>query len=38
MPQLFLADGTRSINLVTQNKEGDLGKLFNREQGVELGL
>lgn len=38
VPQLLLADGTWSINLVTQNEERDLGKLFNREQGIELGF
>jgi hypothetical protein len=38
MPQLFLADGTGGVNLVTQNEERDFGKLFNREQGIELGF
>ena len=38
VPQLFLTDGTRGINLVTQNKERDLGEFFNREQGIELGF
>jgi len=38
VPQLFLADGTRGIDLVAQDKERDLGKLFNREQGIELGF
>ena len=31
VPQLFLADGARGINLVTQNKERNLGKLLNRQ-------
>jgi len=38
VPQLFLADSTGGIDLVAQNEERDLGKLFNREQGVELGF
>ena len=36
--QLFLTDGTRSINLVTQDEERNLGKLFNREQGIEFSF
>ena len=38
MSQLFLANSTGGVNLVTQDEEGDLGKFFNREQGVQLSL
>jgi len=38
MPQLFFADSTGGVNFVTQNEEGNLGKFFNREQGIEFGL
>jgi len=38
VPQFFLADGTGGIDLVAQNKERNLGKFFNREQGIELGF
>ena len=31
VPQLFLTDGTRGINLVTQDKERNLGELLNRQ-------
>lgn len=36
MPQLLLADSTHSINLVTQDYEGNLGELLNGQQRVEL--
>lgn len=36
--QFFLAHGTGGIDLVTQNKERNLGEFFNREQGIELGF
>lgn len=38
MPQLLLADSVRVIDLVAQNEEGDFGKVFHGEEGVELGL
>jgi len=38
MPQLFFTDSTGGVNLVTQDEERDLGKLFDREQGIEFGL
>jgi len=38
MPQLFLTDSTGCIDLVTKNKEGNLGKLLNGEEGVEFGF
>lgn len=36
--QLFLTDGTGGIDFVTQDEEWDLGKFFDREQGIELGF
>ena len=38
MPQLFFTDSTGGVNLVTQDEEGNLSELFDREQGIELGL
>ena len=38
VPQLFFADGTGGIDLVTQDEEGNLGEFFNREQCVEFGF
>lgn len=36
MPQLLFADGTHSVNLVTQDYEGNLGKLLDGQKRVEL--
>ena len=38
MPQLLFTDSTGGVNLVTQDEEGNLGKFFDREQGIEFGL
>lgn len=38
MSQLVLGDSVRVVDLVAQDDEGDLGKLFHREKGIELGL
>lgn len=38
MPQFVLAHSTRSINLVSENKEWNLGQLLNGQQCVELRL
>ena len=38
MPQLFFTNSTGGVNLVTQDEEGDFGKLFDREQGIEFSL
>jgi len=35
---LILGDGIGVVDLVAQNNEGNLGELFHREKGVELGL
>ena len=37
-PQLFFSESTGGVNFVTQDEEGNLGKLFGREQAIELGL
>jgi hypothetical protein len=36
--ELILADGVGVVDLVSEDKEGDLGELLHGEQGVELGL
>jgi hypothetical protein len=36
--QLVLGDSVRVVDLVAQDDEGDLGELFHREKGIELGL
>lgn len=38
MPQFFLTDSTRSINLVAKNWERNLDKLLDRKQSVNLNL
>lgn len=38
MSQLLLTDSTRSIDLVTENKEGNLREFLNGEKSIELGL
>ena len=38
MPELVLAHSAWRINLVAQDKEGDLRELLNRQEGVELRL
>lgn len=38
MPELFLAYSTRSINLVAEDKERNLGELLNGKERVEFGL
>ncbi len=38
MPQLLLAHGVRVIDLVAEDQEGDFGKVFHGEEGVELGF
>jgi hypothetical protein len=38
MSQLILADGTRVVDLVSENKEGDLGEFLHGQEGVQLGL
>lgn len=38
MSQLLLAHGTRGINLVSENKEGDLGQLLDGEKRIQLSL
>ena len=38
MPELLLADCAHCVNLVTQNKERNLGKFLDRKQGIELSL
>jgi hypothetical protein len=35
---LILGDGIGVINLVAENHERHLGKLFHREKSIELGL
>jgi hypothetical protein len=36
--QLILAHGIRVIDLVAQDQERYFGKIFHREEGVELGF
>lgn len=36
--ELLLRDGTGGVNLVTENKEGNLVELLDGEEGVELGF
>lgn len=36
--QLVLRNGVGVVDLVTQDDEGNLGKLLHRQEGVELGL
>jgi hypothetical protein len=38
MSQFLLADRTSGINLVAENKEGDLRKLLNSKKGIKLCL
>lgn len=38
MSQFLLAHGARVVDLVSENKEGDLGKFLHGEEGVQLGL
>jgi len=38
MPEFFLADGTGCVNLVSENKERNLGKLFNRKQSIQFSF
>ena len=38
MPQLLFADRTGRIDLVAENKEGDLGELLDGKKRVKLGL
>lgn len=38
MSQLILAHGTGVVDLVSENKEGDLGELLHGQEGVQLGL
>ena len=38
MPELVLAHGAGCVNLVAEDKEGDLGELLNGEEGVKLRL
>lgn len=38
VPELLLADSTRGVNLVAENKEGNLRELLDREECVELSL
>jgi hypothetical protein len=35
---LVLGDGIGVVDLVAKDNKGNLGKLFHREEGVELGL
>ena len=36
--QLFLANSTGGVDLVAQNKEGNLVEFFDRKQGIELSF
>lgn len=36
--KLILADGIGVVDLVTEDEEGDLGKILHGEKGVEFGL
>ena len=36
--QLFLTDRTRRVDLVAEDKEGNLGELFDTKESIELGL
>ena len=38
MPELVLAHSAGCVNLVAEDKEGDLGELLNGEEGVKLRL
>lgn len=38
VPQFLFANGTRGINLVSEDEEGNLGELFNGQKGIEFGL
>lgn len=38
MPQLILAHGAGVVDLVSENKEGDLGELLHGQESVQLGL
>lgn len=38
VPQLFLADGARGVDLVAEDEERDLAELLDRKQRVELSL
>jgi hypothetical protein len=36
MPEFLLADSTWRVDFVAENKEGDLGELFDGEKGVKF--
>lgn len=38
MSQLILTHGTWVVDLVSENKEGDLGEFLHGQEGVQLGL
>ena len=38
MPELVLAHGAGCVNLVAEDKEGDLRELLDGEEGIELRL
>lgn len=38
MSQLLLANGLRMVDLVSQDQEGNLGKLLHAQQCIQLGL
>ena len=38
MPQLLLADSSRSVNLVSKNEEGNLREFLNGQESVEFRL
>ena len=38
MSQFLLAHGARVVDLVSEDKEGDLGEFLHGEEGVQLGL
>lgn len=38
MPELVLAHGPWRVNLVAEDKEGNLGEFLNGEEGIKLRL
>jgi len=38
VPKLLLRNSAGGVNLVAENKEGNLGELFYGEKGIEFGL
>ena len=38
MSELFLAYGTGCVNLVTKDKERNLGEFLDREEGIQFSL